>query len=141
LQAVRRHRSQTSDDGHAVDVTLWLVVLTHDLGSGWTTATKEGLMAKTTIAKIRRPTAGRHAKPRVTAKSGATGNNRNRVAMTFSKRKSIEELAAEQGVSLEGQLERVLGAGADLWASDEEFEEFVRGIYDRRRESLSLGKQ
>jgi len=56
-------------------------------------------------------------------------------------RKSIEDLAVEQGVRLEGQLERVLGAGADLWASDEEFEEFVRGIYDRRREGLSLGKQ
>jgi hypothetical protein len=34
--------------------------------------------------------------------------------MSSSKRKSIEELAAEQGVSLEGQLERVLGADAHL---------------------------
>jgi len=61
--------------------------------------------------------------------------------MSFSGRKSIEQLAAEQGVKLEGQLERILGARADLWASDEEFEEFVRGIYERRRESARLTKR
>jgi hypothetical protein len=57
------------------------------------------------------------------------------------KTKSIEELAAEQGVSLQGQLERIWGAGADLWANDKEFEEFVQGIYDRRKEGLRLGKR
>jgi uncharacterized protein (DUF2384 family) len=58
----------------------------------------------------------------------------------LSERKSIAELAAEQGVRLEGQLERIVGAGVNLWASDKEFEGFVQGIYDRRRESLSLGR-
>jgi hypothetical protein len=43
-------------------------------------------------------------------------------------------------VRLEGQLERIMGGGANLWASDKEFEGFVQGIYDRRREGLSLGK-
>lgn len=60
---------------------------------------------------------------------------------SFLERKSFEQLAAEQGVKLEGQLERILGAGADLWSSDEEFEEFVRGIYERRRESVNLAKR
>jgi uncharacterized protein (DUF2384 family) len=60
---------------------------------------------------------------------------------SFSQRKSIEQLAAEQGVKLEGQLEGILGAGADLWTSDEEFEEFVRGIYERRKEGVGLAKR
>jgi len=98
-------------------------------------------MAKATVAMNREPKARRHDKPRTAAKRGAFGNDGNRPATSFSERKSIQELAAEQGVRLEGQLERILGAGADLWASDEEFEEFVRGIYDRRRESLALGKR
>ena len=56
-------------------------------------------------------------------------------------RKTIEQLAAEQGVNLKGQYERLLGLGADLWESDEEFEEFVQGIYDRRREGARLSKR
>jgi len=98
-------------------------------------------MARTTLAKSRGPKAGRRGEPRATGERGAIGNNGERATMSFSERRSIEELAAEQGVRLEGQLERILGAGADLWASDEDFEEFVRGIYDRRREGLGLGKR
>ena len=98
-------------------------------------------MARVTMAKGPGPKARRHGKPRRGAKRGATGDDGNRPATSSSERKSIEELAAEQGVRLEGQLERILGAGADLWASDEEFEEFVRGIYDRRRQGLGLGKR
>jgi hypothetical protein len=104
-------------------------------------ATKGGLTVKTTVPKSGRPRVRRQGRPSTTAKDKATGNNRNRPMPSSSERKSIEELATEQGVSLEGQLERVLGAGSDLWASDEEFEEFVHAISDRRREGLSLGKR
>jgi hypothetical protein len=103
--------------------------------------TKGGLMAKATLAKSRGPRAGRRGKPRATGKRGAIGTNGKRAATSFSQRRSIEELAAEQGVRLDGQLERILGAGADLWASDEAFEEFVQGIYERRRESRGLGER
>jgi hypothetical protein len=128
---------------HAIDVRLWLMALTQPMGlrSGWMSATKGGFTVKTTVSKSGRPRVRRQGKPSTTAKDEATRNNRNRPMLSSSERKSIEELAAEQGVSLEGQLDRVLGAGADLWASDEEFEEFVHGIYDRRREGLNLGKR
>ncbi|MGO8813918.1 MAG: hypothetical protein ACLQVG_04530 [Terriglobia bacterium] len=68
------------------------------------------------------------------AKPGGTS------AVDSSERKSIAELAAEQGVRLEGQVDRIIGAGTGLWASDQEFDEFVQGIYARRREGLNLDK-
>ena len=34
-----------------------------------------------------------------------------------------------------------VNSGERYRASDKEFEEFVRGIYDRRKEGLSLGKR
>jgi len=75
-----------------------------------------------------------------TSKRATLGRTGGKSATGFSERKSIAELAAEQGVRLEGQLERIAGAGVNLWESDKEFEGFVQGIYDRRREGLSLGK-
>jgi hypothetical protein len=39
--------------------------------------------------------------------------------------KTVEELAAEQGVQLPQNLDRLLGAGAQLWDSDAEFDEFL----------------
>ena len=95
-------------------------------------------MAKATLN--RRSKVGMSRNPKPASKRGAIGRTGGKSAAGVSEPKSIAELAAEQGVRLEGQLERILGAGADLWASDEEFEGFVRGIYDRRREGLSLGK-
>ena len=86
------------------------------------------------LANIGRP---RRAKGASNAGRGKHPGDRARGA----DRKSIEQLAAEQGVTLEGQLDRIMGVGASLWSSDKEFKEFVQGIYDRRRESLSLGKQ
>ncbi len=60
--------------------------------------------------------------------------------MAFSERKSIEELAAAQGVK-PTRLEDILGKGADLWESDREFERFVEDIYARRREDRELARQ
>lgn len=46
--------------------------------------------------------------------------------------RSVEELAAEQGVGPVERFEDVWGRHADLWESDDEFERFVNGIYERR---------
>ena len=80
--------------------------------SGRMTATKGGLMAKTTVAKSRGAKAQRHGKLRASAKDAATENNRNWPAATLSERKSIEQLAAEQGTK-PTRLEDILGKGAD----------------------------
>lgn len=95
-------------------------------------------MAKATMN--RRSKVGRLSNPKSASKRVTIGRTGRKSGVVFSARKSIAELAAEQGVMLEGQLERIMGAGADLWASNDEFEEFVQGIYDRRREGLSLAK-
>ncbi len=97
-------------------------------------------MAKTAVAKSRGPKAGRHGKLRASAKDGATENNRNWPATSLSERKSIEQLAAEQGTK-PTRLEDILGKGADLWESDQEFDQFVEDIYDRRSEDRELAKQ
>ena len=86
------------------------------------------------LASVNRPRRAKGA-----SNSGKSKHPGNGARMTD--RKSIEQLAAEQGVAIEGQLDRIMGIGANLWSSDKEFEEFVQGIYDRRRERLSLGKQ
>jgi hypothetical protein len=53
----------------------------------------------------------------------------------FWKRKTVEELAAEQGITRPQSLDDLIGAAADLWASDEEFERFVASIDRHRREA------
>ena len=95
-------------------------------------------MAKAILS--RRSKVGRPRIPKPGSKRATLGRNGGKSSAGFPERKSIAELAAEQGVRLQGQVDRVMGAGINLWASDEEFSEFVQGIYDRRREGLSLGK-
>ncbi len=68
------------------------------------------------------------------------GSNGVKSATGFSERKSIEELAAEQGIR-PTRLEDILGKGADLWDSDLELEQFVEDIYARRREDRELAKR
>ena len=58
-------------------------------------------------------------------------------AADFWREKSIEELAREQGVKPVARLEDVLGRHADLWESDEDFEQFVNGICERRRREVA----
>ena len=60
--------------------------------------------------------------------------------MTRGRRKSIEELAAEQGVR-PTRLDDIVGRGADLWESDLELERFVEDIYARRKEDRELAKE
>ena len=49
------------------------------------------------------------------------------------RRKTIEEIAAEQGVRLPQDLDAMFGEGKDLWDSDEDFEEWLKGIQERRK--------
>ncbi len=57
---------------------------------------------------------------------------RSHVLDEFWREKSLEQLAEEQGVGVVTRLDDVMGRGATLWDDDEGFEEFVRGIYERR---------
>lgn len=55
-------------------------------------------------------------------------------AEDFWREPSLEELAVEQGICQPQKLDDLVGAGADLWDGDEQFDEFLAGIYARRRE-------
>jgi hypothetical protein len=55
----------------------------------------------------------------------------------FWRERSIEELLAEQQVSSVRRWHDVLGQGKTLWEDDGQFDEFLRSIYDRRREGIS----
>ena len=55
----------------------------------------------------------------------------------FWQAKSLDELAEEQGVRPVERMEDVFGRGASLWDSDEEFEEFLAGIEERRHDGSS----
>lgn len=98
-------------------------------------------MAKGILRRAQLSKYGRRSKNKTLSERAPTGRNGERLPAGFSRKKSIKELAAEQGVRLEGQLERIWGSGAHLWESDEEFERFVRDIYDRRRQDRELSKR
>jgi uncharacterized protein (DUF2384 family) len=83
---------------------------------------------------------GRETRPEVAPKRSAGRSHGGGPTMTYSERKSIEKLAAAQGVK-PTRLEDILGKGADLWESDREFERFVEDIYARRREDRELARQ
>jgi hypothetical protein len=51
----------------------------------------------------------------------------------FWRAKSLEELAAQQGVRPVKWLEEVLGQGADLWTDDADLDAFLRALRERRR--------
>lgn len=54
-------------------------------------------------------------------------------------RKDLEEIARAQGKELrpwtDEDFDRIAKLGKGLWKSDKEFEEFLAGIYERRRQS------
>ena len=92
-------------------------------------------MAKATMSGPSKISGPRHPK-RVSKRSAVAGTGGKSAGL---ERKSIAELAAEQGVK-PTRLEDILGKGADLWESDQEFERFVEDIYARRREDRELAK-
>lgn len=51
----------------------------------------------------------------------------------FWQERTVEELAAEQGLMIPQDVDRGVGEDADLWADDADFEAFGGGIYERRR--------
>ncbi len=51
----------------------------------------------------------------------------------FWSTKTLEELAAEQGVRAIEHLEEVLGKGSDLWRDDREVEAFLTDLRERRQ--------
>lgn len=53
----------------------------------------------------------------------------------FWEAKSVEQLAAEQGIEPVQDLLALVGSASSLWGSDEDFERFVAGIYERRHET------
>jgi len=52
---------------------------------------------------------------------------------------TLAELASQQSVQPVQRLEEILGKGKDLWKDEEEFESFVQGIYQRRKEDRERG--
>jgi uncharacterized protein (DUF2384 family) len=49
------------------------------------------------------------------------------------RRKTVEELAIEQGAPLIADFDAMLGEGKDLWDSDEDFEEWMKNLNESRR--------
>lgn len=58
----------------------------------------------------------------------------------FWRKRTVDELAAEQGIAVPQRLDEMIGAATDLWADDEEFDRFVQGIYNRRLDQRGGGK-
>jgi hypothetical protein len=50
------------------------------------------------------------------------------------RRKKLERLIAEQGVAQTATFENLLGSAADLWASDADFDVFLRQVQVIRNE-------
>lgn len=50
----------------------------------------------------------------------------------FWRARTIDEIAAQQGIAVPQPLDQVIGAAADLWEDDGDCDRFVRGIHDRR---------
>jgi hypothetical protein len=65
-----------------------------------------------------------------------TSGERAPTAEKFWKQKSLDELTEEQGIEPIVKLEQVLGKGSGLWDNDEDFELFLAGINERRKEEI-----
>jgi hypothetical protein len=50
------------------------------------------------------------------------------------RRKTLDELIAEQGVAQTASFEHLLGSGAELWEDDADFERFLQGTRAVRQE-------
>lgn len=58
-------------------------------------------------------------------------------SLEMSEDEDIEEILKSQNIQPLRRLEDLLGQGADLWESNEVFEEFLKGIYERRQRKES----
>jgi len=55
----------------------------------------------------------------------------------FWRKRSIEQLTAQQGILAPQRWEDVVGQGTTLWDDDRQFDEFIRDIRDRRHEGTA----
>lgn len=53
-------------------------------------------------------------------------------AGAFWRERSLDELAAEQRIAVPQALDEMIGAAAELWDDDEDFDLFVGQIHERR---------
>lgn len=51
----------------------------------------------------------------------------------FWEERTVEQLAAEQGILGPQPFDRVVGQGSDLWADDQEFSEFLQELRVQRQ--------
>ena len=51
----------------------------------------------------------------------------------FWRERTVEELAALQGVAVPDTLDEIFGKGTDLWDDGNAFDNFVYAIYERRQ--------
>ena len=52
----------------------------------------------------------------------------------FWQERTVDELAVDQGIVIPQQLGGLIGAAAELWDDEEDFQLFVKGIHERRIE-------
>jgi uncharacterized protein (DUF2384 family) len=67
-------------------------------------------------------------KPKATRKTPA------RRKLDLQRRKKLEELIAQQGVSQTATFEQLVGAGVDLWENDRDFKDFLDTVKAVRHE-------
>lgn len=59
----------------------------------------------------------------------------------FWQERTIDELAVDQGIVVPQQIVNLIGAAADLWDDEEDFQFFVEGIHERRIKGRRYGKE
>ena len=58
----------------------------------------------------------------------------------FWREHTIDELAAQQGITVPQPLGEMVGAAAELWDDEEDCDRFVQGINDRRLQQGHVGE-
>ena len=86
-------------------------------------------------AQCRRPKVSNIDLPYVGADGSST------VPESFWQEHTIDELAVDQGIVVPQQIGKLLGAAADLWDDEDDFQLFIEGIHKRRIEDRKYGKE
>ena len=63
---------------------------------------------------------------------GGEADESSEPAGNFWRGRTLDQIAAQQGVSVPQSLDDMIGAAANLWNDDEDFNRFLQGIRDRR---------
>ena len=62
------------------------------------------------------------------------------VPESFWRKRTVGELAADQGIAAPQRIEGMIGAASELWDDEEGFHLFVKGIHERRIEGRERGE-